>query len=112
MSLPSPSFGTSHVTGYDVVSTSPTSPAYVRRKRIDHKKRIWTLNYRPGRLTSSEAGDIVTEFTTAKGAAGTFTWTDWDGTTHNVRFASNDITIDISSIVGYGTTIQLVEEIF
>lgn len=112
MALPDPSFGTSHTTSFAVLSSGPSAPSFARRKRYDHKKRIWTLVYLAGRLNQAEAGAIVTEFTTAKGASNTFSWTDWDSTAHTVRFADDELTIDVGSIVSYGTRFQLVEDIF
>lgn len=111
MAIPTPTLPASTVTSFDV--RMPESGARVRRRRYYHRARRFRLVYPPGRLTATEANDILTEWNNADGSTRTFSWTPWDeASAIDVRFASDEIPIDVKNAHAYGCTFDLVEEIF
>lgn len=110
MSIPTPSWGSSKLVSYDVAK-APLAGAYHRRKRSSIKYLIYTLIYNPGQLDTARANTLISQFNTVKGSAGTFSWTPWNSATAiDVRFADDDLTLNVATLVAFGGSIRLVKE--
>lgn len=110
MSIPTPSWTSSKLVSYDVAK-APMMGAYHRRRRSSIKYLVYTLIYNPGQLDTTRANTLVSQFNSSKGSASTFSWTPWNsGSAITVRFADDDLSLNVATLVAYGGTIRLVKE--
>lgn len=110
MSIPNPSWTSSKLIKFDVAA-SPMKGSYRRRKRGSIKFLEYTLVYQPGQLDTTRAQELITQHSAVKGRANSFQWTPWNSSTAiEVRFGSDELDIDVASLVAYGTTITLIKE--
>lgn len=111
MTMPTPSFSSRKTARYAGWSTSGEMGAVLNRAATGRRFTVYELVYRPGQLDATTAQDLLDQWDTAKGSAGTFSWTPWDDTTPiTVRFLDDEIGLDVESVVAYGATVRLVQE--
>lgn len=110
MSIPTPSWTSSKLVGYQV-SKSPVLGSYLRRSRNGIKRLVYTLHYKPGQLDTTRANELIAQFNTSKASAQKFAWTPWNSSTAIfVRFAEDDLSLDVATLVAFGATVKLVKE--
>ena len=108
MSIPTPSYGSRRRTRYDGWTTSGETGAVLTASATGRKFTVYELVYKPGQLDATTAQDLLDVWDTAKGSAGTFTWTPFDDTTPaTFRFVDDDIDLSVASVVAYGATVRL-----
>lgn len=108
MSIPSPELPFLEERAWDLLRTDAPEAAVQRRLRHPNRLRRWTLVWR--RATATEKDAIVSEYQTAKGPCGTFSFTPADeGSPVTVRFVEESLRWSLASSTQYRIQFQLEE---
>ena len=113
MSIPTPSFASSHGRRVNVVQ-SPVGPGpwFRRAQHVPALSgdpiEVFKLTYLPGQLDNTTAQELIDDFNAAKGRAGKTSFTpSWTGTAVDVRYVNDELTLDHASIIAHGCEIEL-----